>query len=354
MSSTQLHNEFFTHTGYNSESNDFNNTSASIFDSEIYRKIEIGEIDCVFKEPNKLLLCKVVAEGINVEETTRTVIIDNADRTCNLVVNGMYDIQEGYFIGILNPRLSTNNSETVIECSEYGIFMFETLQDFKSAGWVEKSLTKEDTEELVTLGKKLLNNKNYEEALVQFILANNKVSQSAQILSYISTCHLHLGNYSEAYSHAKLAYDYNNQYRRAGILCVKTLIHMSKLNEAYLCYEDVIQKHPENIELLSLKKKLDSKVQNIRPYTRKLQKVNQTRLSRLKELVLIEWPRLISSDKIKQKLESEGVPVDRLTIRGKTAILFYTNVETREFAREKLLSMPDSEFMLANEPAPFI
>lgn len=329
-------------------------SSAAIFDRELYRRINILEIDAEFREPSKLLLCKAIADCEHEENATRVLIEDSEGETCSLVVNGLYDIQEGYFIGILNPNLSRDKNQNTVECTEFSIFMFESLQDFKAAGWVEKCITKEGTEDIVALGKKLLNNKNYQEALVQFQLALNSEPSSYQILSYISTCHFHLSNFNEAYTHAKLGYEHNNQHRRSGILCVRSLLCMSKYTEAYSILEEVSKQHPDNLELQSLKKKLDSKVQNIRPYARKLQKVNKTRLNRLKELVLIEWPRLVSSEKIKQKLESEGVPVERLTIRGKTAILFYTNVETREFAREKLLSMPDSDFMLANEPAPFI
>jgi hypothetical protein len=51
---------------------------------------------------------------------------------------------------------------------------------------------------------------------------------------------------------------------------------------------------------------------------------------RLKELVLIEWPRLQGIDELRRRLQAVGVPFQRATISGKAMLLYYDSVTTRE------------------------
>ena len=76
---------------------------------------------------------------------------------------------------------------------------------------------------------------------------------------------------------------------------------------------------------------------------------------RLKELVLTEWPRMLTEEKIISKLMSNNIPVDRAAVKGKTLLLFYDDVTKREEARIRLQGLSlcnrTSEFMLANCPS---
>jgi hypothetical protein len=69
---------------------------------------------------------------------------------------------------------------------------------------------------------------------------------------------------------------------------------------------------------------------------------------RLKELILIEWPRLLSMDELRRRLSVAGVPVQRASINGKSVILYYDTVQVREQARLRLLQLHEEEFLLAN------
>ena len=74
----------------------------------------------------------------------------------------------------------------------------------------------------------------------------------------------------------------------------------------------------------------------------------------MKELVLIEWPRMFAEDVMRQRFSQVGVPVERMSIRGKTTILFYDNIALREQARIRLMQLSEEgEFMLANAPAAY-
>ena len=275
-----------------------------------------------------------------IDSKVATIIEDSLGDVCKLILEISATVSKGAMLAIFEPVLIIRNGTGSIEITdEKTICIFTEEQEFRNAGWGQQMPPGFTTEHYIAQGSLLLEKKMYKESLRKFSIAMNNDPLNMDILAGLVTCYINLGDLDNALAISKRGLEINPNHVNLIKMRAKCLIDTNRIQEAKFLVENT---RANDIDFGEILEKNNNK---------KIPKCNRTRLSRLKELVLVEWPKLVSIEKIKKKLNDEGVHADRISIRGKTAILIYDSVDKREDARKKLLSLEDSEFMLANEPA---
>lgn len=326
-----------------------NKNSSSNLNPAFCPKIFINELNPFSNKPYSLLLAKVLTSTSITQESTSTLIQDSQGSTVQMKVTGSIHLQSDCRIGVFDPMMSMVGRQIFLEAKANSIFVFDTDEEFLAVGWVDIKPPGFDCEHYLRMGDMMMELKRYEEALDKYTIGLKLDTSHIQLRNKVAEIYFSQKKYSEAIQHSSKAYEQNVNLDSALILADSYLM-MNQITEAHKIFDEICKKHTGNKRIAELQKRLEIKVRKVKPYKIKLGKINRTKLSRLKELVLVEWPRLMSAERVKDRLGSLGVPVDRVTIKGKTAILFYDEVESRETAREKILELVESEFMLANEP----
>jgi tetratricopeptide (TPR) repeat protein len=305
-----------------------------------YTGVLIGDLDIYTPSDSAVLYAKSLTLPNIQSNTTSTIIEDSEGNACRLLLNIPYNIVQNTMLVILEPMLILKNGTSTIEIvNEKTIALFNDEQEFRNAGWGQKMPPGFSKDYYLTQAETLLEKKQYKEALRKYSIGMNHDPTNVEILSGLISCYMSLGDLDNALAISKRALEINPNHINIIKMRTKCLVDSNRIQEA----KSLIENTRDND--ISIDTFIDDKS------SKKCIKCNRTRLSRLKELVLVEWPKLVSIEKIKKKLWDEGVHADRVSIRGKTAILIYDSVEKREEARRQLLGLEDSEFMLANEPA---
>jgi hypothetical protein len=304
-----------------------------------YSPVTISELDMFTPASDSVLYARSITYTNHSSETS-SIIEDNQGQVCQLLLPGKTHLPIHSMMVILEPQFSLKDCLGSVEIEEItSIALFCDEQEFRNAGWGQKPPPGFTSEHFRLQGACLEEKKLYKEALRKYSIGFNYDPQNLDVMLGLASCYFASGDLENALAVSKKALDHSPENSKVIKLRTKCLIDSGRIQEA----RSLIEK--SRINDIDIDTIIEEKV------TKKIVKCNRTRLSRLKELVLVEWPKLVSIEKIKKKLSDEGVFADRVSIRGKTAILIYDSVEKREEARVKLLELEDSEFMLANEPA---
>ena len=307
-----------------------------------YTPVLINDLDLYTPPSLSVLYALTVTPSNYFNNVLSTIIEDSEGTVCRLVLHIHTNISQKSMISILEPMFIVKNGTSTIEISDSKmISMFSDPQEFRNAGWGQNMPPGFTKDHYLAQANALQEKNNYKEALRNYSIGLNHDPTNIEILTGLISCYVHLGDLDNALAITKRALEISPNDINIVKMRVKCLIDTNRIQEAKSLAEN---SKANDIDIDSI---IDDKS------AKKITKCNRTRLSRLKELVLVEWPKLISIEKIKKKLNDEGVSADRVSIRGKTAILIYDTVEKREEARHKLLKLEDSEFMLANEPATY-
>lgn len=302
------------------------NRAFEAFNPLKFERINVEELQLYSCAQNQVLYAKTVADPAYVDSGTVTVVEDSKAVCCRLELAGHFEFPKHSCIAVLEPTLSISAGAMTIQVhSQAQVCMFsgEEQRDFPSNFYLAK-------------GKALFREGKFEEALGKFSAGLNLDSRNVELLVNSAACALKLQSFDNALVFTKWALEIEPSCAQAAQIRVNCLIQTNRVAEAKALLDNT-QNTPRKERTFTEKRPL---------------RCNRTRLTRLKELVLVEWPKLVSNEKIKKKLIENSVPVDRVSTRGKTAILVYDTVEKREKARNQLILLEDSEFMLANEPAP--
>lgn len=304
-----------------------------------FSHVTIAELD-LFTPPSLSVLYARTITHPNTTSTTSSIIEDNQGNVCKLFFPSPTTLPLNSMLALLEPLLILKNDTSTIEIKDLNnISLFTDEQEFCNAGWGQKMPPGFSCDHYKSQGQQLEEKKQYKEALRKYSIALNHDPQNVEVMTGLIACYAALGDTDNALSVSKRALELSPGHLKLVKLRTKCLVDCGRIQEARVLVEN---SRVNDIDLDSIVEDKGNK---------KIVKCNRTRLCRLKELVLVEWPKLVSIEKIKKKLNDEGVNADRVSIRGKTAILIYDSVEKREEARVKLLELEDSEFMLANEPA---
>lgn len=315
-------------------------------------KIFINELSPFSNNPYSILLAKVLTVSATTPDSFSALIQDAQGSTITMNVLGAISLKENSRIGVFDPMLSMAGRKLLLEAKAACIFQFPTHEEFVNVGWTEKKPPGFKSEHYLRLGEMMMELQQYQEAVDKFEIGLKIDATNLEIRTRLAQCYFLMKKFSEAVRFAREVYEESLNLDSA-ILLADSYLMLNQITEAHKIFDEIYKQHSGHKKVLDLQKKLETKVRKVKPYKRKIGKMNKTKLSRLKELVLVEWPRLMSAERVKERLEGLGVPVDRVTIKGKTAILFYNELETRELAREKILELAESEFMLANEPVKY-
>lgn len=314
-------------------------TAFTHFNPLKFSHVTIAELD-LFTPPSLSVLYARTITHPNITNQTSSIIEDSQGNACKLTLPSPIHLPINSMLVILEPLLILKNNTGTIEIDTLtSIAIFNDDQEFCNAGWGQKMPPGFSCDHYKTQASQLEEKKQYKEALRKYSIGLNHDPQNLEVMSGLINCYMALGDTDNALSVSKRALDISPVNLKIVKLRTKCLVDCGRIQEARVLVEN------SRANDIDIDKIIEEKG------TKRIVRCNRTRLSRLKELVLVEWPKLVSIEKIKKKLNDEGVNADRVSIRGKTAILIYDSVEKREEARTKLLELEDSEFMLANEPA---
>lgn len=306
-----------------------------------FTPVQMSDLDMFTPASLSVLYVKTITNSNVSNGETSTIIEDSQLSVCKLVLVGSGLISCNTMLVILEPVLTMKNGTSTIEIRESkDIAMFTDEQEFRNAGWGQKMPPGFGLDYYISQGAELLEKKLFKEALRKYSIGMNKDPSNLEVLTGLISCYISLNDLDNALAISKRALEISPNNVKIVKMCAKCLVDTNRYQEAKVLIENT---RANDIDIENFTEKS----------TKKTPKCNRTRLSRLKELVLVEWPKLVSIEKMKKKLNDEGVHADRVSIRGKTAILIYDSIEKREEAREQILGLEDSEFMLANEPAIF-
>ena len=305
-----------------------------------FAAVRIGDLDMFTPASLSVLYVRSITAPNISEGSLSTIIEDSHGDACKLILGFPAYVSLGSMLAILEPVLAMKNGTGAVEINNpQDISVFNDEQEFRNAGWGQAMPPGFGTDHYLAQAAVLLEKKQYKEALRKYSIAMNNDPSNLDVLSGLISCYMSLGDMDNALAISKRALEISPGNVKVVKMCAKCLVECNRYQEAKA--------------LIDNSRANDIDIDNFvgKNCTKRMPKCNRTRLSRLKELVLVEWPKLVSIEKIKKKLSDEGIHADRVSIRGKTAILIYDSVEKREGARKMMLSLEDSEFMLANEPA---
>ena len=304
-----------------------------------FSPVTISELDMFTPASGSVVYARSITNP-NLGNSTSSIIEDNQGQVCQLILPCKAHLPINSMLVILEPQFSLKDCIGSIEIDELNsIAIFNDEQEFRNAGWGQKLPPGFNSEHYRAQAASFEEKKMFKEALRKYSIGLNFDPSNLEVMTGLLNCYLNSGDIENALIVSKRAIDLYPDNSKLIQLRAKCLVDSGRIQEARTLI-DKTRLNDIDLEAIIEEKSI-----------KKIAKCNRTRLSRLKELVLVEWPKLVSIEKIKKKLSDEGVYADRVSIRGKTAILIYDSVEKREEARSKLLELEDSEFMLANEPA---
>lgn len=304
-----------------------------------FSPVTISELDMFTPASGSVLYVRSITNP-NFSNSTTSIVEDNQGQVCQLILPRKINLQINSMLVILEPQFSLKDCVGSIEIYDLtSIAIFNDQQEFRNAGWGQKNPVVVSSENCKAQAAWFEDKKMFREALGKYLVGLSYDPWNLEVIIGLLNCYLSLGDTENALILSKRAIEAYPGNTKLIEICTKCLVDSGRIQEARTLIEKT------RLNDIDLEAIIEEKS------TIKIAKCNRTRLSRLKELVLVEWPKLISIEKIKKKLSDEGVYADKISIRGKTAILIYDTVEKREEARNKLLGLEDSEFMLANEPA---
>ena len=266
----------------------------------------INSCEIFSQKLNTFLQVNTLTPSTTERNITQTVIEDSENKTCLLVIYAEVEITQQTTLIIKDPFLSINEGFLCIcvrSPDEFG-----QLVDTSSSQIAPK---------------------------IPISQISNLVATAAQQYSE--------KQYIEALESIQRALDIQPADFEARLIFCEVLTSLQIRTDARDVLAKLKQEQPKNPRVAKLANQLATTVTYDQNYA--IQR-------RMKELVLIEWPRMFAEDVMRQRFGQVGVPVERMSIRGKTTILFYDNIALREQARIRLMQLSEEgEFMLANAPA---